>query len=408
MVNDNNTNILHFGQKASVVLAIASLAFIAQACTSSGDGVSGDDPEKTPPAVTLAVTPGQAASPVYRAYQALLTQARPFAALNGQTDTLTEYAAKCDLATGIHVPAFNCDSGAEVPNQGTTPDNGTHFPSCNYPNVLNGACDPGSKFQVLVQTTDAAAVAHCRKNGAPIAGSQYNDIAIIQYNKHYGAVCFYQALTTPSMQLVGSNVTAPSAGQSPFPWLTPTITEGIHCTGCHDNGGFIRSKYLTQLMTLPDVLPSTSAGFDNQNTPLAYVGLDFITDRSWSVTTAKAPGDTGLPCTTCHRLAVNNSSAFNGTAMNFANVATAAGQLAKNSHSAASPIWMRPGQVLYDAQAEASATRFRNCAIGYWSGRSDGFASGTSTSGCSFTPLGTTWTGLSPAQAVMVTSLLLL
>src|SRR5512140_1003527 len=390
MVNNTRTNILYFRHKASAAFAVASLAFIAQACTSSDDAGFRDEPEKTPPAVTLTVTPGQAASPVYRAYQALLTHPRPFAALNGQTDTLTEYAAKCDLATGIHVPAFNCDSGAEVPNQGTTPDNGTHFPSCDYPNVLNGACDPGSKFQVLVQTADAAAVAHCRKNGAPIAGSQYNDIAIIQYNKNNGAICFYQALTTSMVQLVGSNVTAPSAGQTPFPWLSPTITEGIHCTGCHDNGGFIRSKYLTQLTTLPNVLPNANVGFDNQNTPLAYVGLDFVTNRSWSVTTAKAPGDTGLPCTTCHRLAVNNSRAFNlqhwhepnGTAMNFANVATANAQLAKSPHSAASPIWMRPGQIFYDAQAEASATRFRNCAIGYWSGQSDGFANGTPTSGC--------------------------
>lgn len=191
-------------------------------------------------------------------------------------------------------------------------------------------------------------------------------------------------------------------------WLSPASTEGIHCTGCHDNGGFIRSKYLAQLTTPPNVLPSTGAGFNNLNTPLAYVGLDFVTNRSWSVTTASAPGDTGLPCTTCHRLAVNNYHAFgiiNGTAGHFANVATAPTQVAKNPHSPSSPIWMRPGRVFYNAAAEASATRFKNCAVGFWSGQLDGFAAGTPTSGCSFAPLGTTWTGLSPAQAVVAISL---
>jgi hypothetical protein len=388
------------------VVAVLAVGMTWTGCTDKGPGGAeevSDDLSRSSSALTEAVTPGQAASPVYRAYRALLTQPHPLAAVNGQTDTLSEYAAKCDLATGIHVPSFNCDVGTEVPNQGTTPDNGTHSPTCDYPNVLNGACDPGSKFQVLVQTTDAAAVAHCRKNGIPIAGSIYNDIAVIQYNKKNGAVCFYQALSN----LAGQNVVSPSAGPSVFPWLSPTSTEGIHCTGCHDNGGFIRSMYLAQLTTPPNVLPNTGAGFNNLNTPLAYVGLDFVTNRSWSIATNRAPGDTGPPCDSCHRLGVNNYRAFgiiNGTAGHFANVATASTQVAKNPHSAASPIWMRLGQITYNAQAEASATLFQNCAVGFWAGQSDGFANGTATSGCTFAPLGTTWTGLSPAQAVAVLS----
>src|SRR3569623_1028095 len=36
---------------------------------------------------------------------------------------------------------------------------------CDRPNVLNQACDPGGKFQVLAQTPDAAAVAQCRQPG---------------------------------------------------------------------------------------------------------------------------------------------------------------------------------------------------------------------------------------------------
>jgi hypothetical protein len=275
--------------------------------------------------------------------------------------------------------------------------------ACDKPNVLNGVCDPGSKFQVLVQTPEAAAVAHCRKDGLAIAGSLYNDIAVIQYNKQNGAVCFYQAL----INLPGQDVVPPSEGESAWRWLSPTVTEGIRCTGCHDNGGFIRSPYLTQLTSPPNVLPTTGAGFNNLSTPLRYVGLDFVTNRSWSVFTAPEPGDNGLACTTCHRLGVNNSRAFNlqhggepnGTAINFANVATAATQTEKSPHSPASPIWMRLGQTFYDPLAEASATRFRNCASGFWANQPERYENGTPTAGCTFTPLGTTWTGLSPAQA---------
>ena len=45
--------------------------------------------------------------------------------------------------------------------------------TCDRPNVLNGVCDPGSKFQVLAQTGDAAAVAHCRKMG--LGTGRYGD-----------------------------------------------------------------------------------------------------------------------------------------------------------------------------------------------------------------------------------------
>jgi len=288
---------------------------------------------------------------------------------------------------------------------------------CDNPNVLNQECDAGSRFQVLVQTADAAAVGHCRKNGKrPVGESKYNDIAVIQYNKTNGALCFYQALG----DLNGASVTEPSAGNvSPqFPWIDPPGVQSIRCTGCHDNGGFIRSKYLTQLTTAPNVLPNQGAGFNNY-TPARYVGLDFQNDRSWSITTGKlGANDTGAPCTTCHQLSVNNQIAFNlthsgwpnGTGANFANVATAASQATKNPHSAASPIWMRPVPVtppavnyMYYAPAEASATIYQNCALGFWGfntttfsrTRDPDFAVGDTTdprtADCTFTPLGGAW-----------------
>jgi len=294
--------------------------------------------------------------------------------------------------------------------------------------VLNGACDPGSKFQVLPgQTADAVAVAHCRKVGLATNNTIYNDIAVIQYNKKNGAVCFYQALTN----LQGNNVPEPSSDTG-F-WISPAGTEGIKCTGCHTTGGFIRSPYLAQLVTpsgSPNLgntshLPSSADGYDNNVTPLAFVGSDYWTNRTWSVSTARAASDTGPACTTCHRMGVANEMAFgyvNGSAGHLGIVATDRTQASKVAHGPTSPIWMRPGQVYYgicsnntskqcnqnsecgtgscNSGAAASAALFNNCATGYWAGQSENFTSGTPVSGCSFSPLGQTFAGFSPAQAV--------
>jgi len=75
------------------------------------------------------------------------------------SDTLPQYAAKCDAAIGVTVPDFDCDAGTLVPT--------THLAGgrCDRPNRLNGVCDPGSRFQVLTRTADAYVVAHCRKKG---------------------------------------------------------------------------------------------------------------------------------------------------------------------------------------------------------------------------------------------------
>ena len=120
----------------------------------------------------------------YRALEAWRNRVVALSSVTGAHDTLAGYAAKCDAATGIHVPGFTCGNGVEPPGQGTQPEGTVPRPRCDHPNVLNGACDPGSRFQVLPGgTADAVAVAHCRKNGKPIEGNVYNDIAVIQYNK---------------------------------------------------------------------------------------------------------------------------------------------------------------------------------------------------------------------------------
>ena len=65
----------------------------------------------------------------------------------------------------------------------------------------------------VAQNADAAVVAHCRKVGLPESGTGYRDIAVIQYNKTNGAVCFYQALSNvaPTLfpELPGDLVAAP-------------------------------------------------------------------------------------------------------------------------------------------------------------------------------------------------------
>ena len=357
------------------------------------------------------VDPPHAHTGKYLAFEAWRHRVELFSSIIGAHDTLKQYADKCAVATEIRVPSFSCGDGVEVPGQGTIPQTDPPSTRCDHPNVLNGVCDPGSRFQVLPGgTADAVTVAHCRKNGKPIADTNYNDIAVIQYNKRNGALCFYQALTN----LPGQNIPSPGQPDQGIPanrhtdgaawsdgkahWITPEGTEGIGCTGCHDNGGFIRSEYLAQLKTPPNVLPNQATGFDNLNTPSRYVGLDYATNRSWSIKTDLAPGDPGLSCTTCHRLAVPNRQAFgqiNGTAAHFANVATAEDQCVQGKcskthpHSDVSPIWMRPGQTHYNALAEASATRYHDCAVGFFN---SGFT--TAPPGCNITPLGEPFLGV--------------
>ena|SRR5271166_1976131 len=138
-------------------------------------------------------------------------------------DSLTDFARKCDVAVGETVPSFNCDDGTPVPENHLTGTYPAAF--CDAPNVLHGVCDPGSRFQVLKETNTAAIVAHCRKQGN--APHVYGDIAVIQYNKSNGAICFYQALG-----LLPAAVSAPSDGNGPgkFPWFDPPHTAARVCS----------------------------------------------------------------------------------------------------------------------------------------------------------------------------------
>jgi hypothetical protein len=212
---------------------------------------------------------------------------------------LEEYAAECEEATGIAVPAFNCDNGTLVPTDNFDGQ------SCDRPNVLQHECDPGSRFQVLAKTQDAFVVAHCRKQGHPAGGYRY--IAVIQYNRVNGATCWYQALTDDlppqaSAPIDGAGAGAGGGPGGTFPWLSPASTAAIGCVFCHDNGPIIRSPYLAQLHNVgpnpvtgfTDRLPGTSDNDDdfprtgwNQSQPYTFPGNAFKTFGS-SVTTSRS------------------------------------------------------------------------------------------------------------------------
>ena len=268
---------------------------------------------------------------------------------HADTDTLEAYAQKCDQAIGVTVPDFNSDDilATEVPT--------THFANglCDRPNVLNGKCDPGSRFRVLINNNDAYVVAHSRKKGQQ--AGHYGDIAVIQHNKKNGATCFYQgALGDLSTD---GNVKAPSKGVgTPAFWMTPSAiaTSSFPCAGCHDNGPIIRSPYLAQI-TGPNKLPGAGDFSFNSNQPYSFVGSDFASWKAYKVEVA------GNLCNTCHRMGVNNLSKT-GTARILGIVATNHSQINKNPHSVDSPIWMPPGQVTYSQGNADAAMAIKQCA----------------------------------------------
>jgi hypothetical protein len=301
------------------------------------------------------------------------------AAAAARADTLEQYSQKCDAATGATVPDFDCDAGTLVPD---THQTGSGYPNlkCDRPNVLNHECDPGSRFQVLVENDNASIVAHCRKKIDTDDG-KYGDIAVIQYGKKNGATCFYQALGR-----LDPKVQAPSKGTSAWPWFTPARTAGIHCGECHDNGPFIRSPYIAQLKDIPgntkNVLPGSHDGSYNSTQPYAWVGDDFSTWKSWTIEIS------GNTCNDCHRMAVTNlafhdvdpsfpAEGGGGTARVLGINATGMDQVPpphtfdparpvlshKNKHDTQSPIWMTPGQNTFDQGNFDAAMAMRACAL---------------------------------------------
>jgi hypothetical protein len=287
-----------------------------------------------------------------------------------KADELQDFAAQCDAAVGTTVPDFDCDAGTEVPGQGNVFSGNQPGATCDEPNRLNKQCDPGSRFQVLVNSDSAYIVAHCRKEGGD--QGMYGDIAVIQYGRKNGATCFYQALRDGSQShgnMPGGSsapgadslpVKAPSNGQAGTLWIAPTAAASIGCGGCHDNGPFIRSPYLNGV-TGPNMLPGSDDDTFNSTEPYAFVGAAFQNWKAYSV-------EVGNECNSCHRLGVSNipvpDMAEKGTAMDFAIRATSDHEDSKNPTSSASPIWMErdPPQAQFDQQHADWAQAIHDCA----------------------------------------------
>jgi hypothetical protein len=304
-------------------------------------------------------------APVAGSWPGLLVAAVP-----GPVDALAAYAKECDEATGVTVPDFDVDSslGTTVPTQHLTPANAT-YPNgiCDRPNVLNGHCDPGSRFRVLVNTESAYVVAHARKMG--LSQGEYGDVAIIQHNKVNGATCFYQGALADFNLSHNGKVKAPSKGVgNPTFWMTPSqiVSSTFPCASCHDNGPIIRSPYLAQI-TGPNQLPgSGDVTFNSDGQPYSFVGADFA---SWKAYKVEVSGNT---CNGCHRMGVNNLANTGmvkgkGTALDLGIKATADSgsgeeQASKKGHSTDSPIWMLPGQVTFQQSTVDAARAIQQCA----------------------------------------------
>jgi len=260
-----------------------------------------------------------------------------------QAETIEEYAAKCDAAVGASVPDFDCDAGTLVPT--TNHANG----KCDQPNRLERVCDPNSRFTVLLRSGPVEIVAMCRKKGN--AAGEYGDIAVIQRNSANGATCFYQSLLMDGLK---GQVKAPKKGLAAWTWSTPMETAGIGCAGCHDNGGLIRSPYLTTFTGI-NAIPGRGSTNYNKSEPYHFIGADFSPWKTYKV-------EVGNVCTNCHRMAVNNIRFGQGTAWDLGIRATATSEQAKNNHSSASPIWMLPGQVTFNQNTHNQAIAVKACA----------------------------------------------
>jgi hypothetical protein len=273
-------------------------------------------------------------------------------------EDLKSYAKRCDDAIGPTVTGFNCELGTQVPTTHyvtTAPYGSTN---CDEPNRLNEACDPGSKFTVLVNTADAYVVAHCRKKGFNL--NEFGDIAVIQHNKKTGATCFYQSdVVEPGIGVrLDGHVKAPSEGEAAWRWKSPSAAAGVNCVKCHDNGPLIRSPYLAQIKSGKDALPGAGdTTFNSVTQPYFFIGENFA---SWKVYRVEVAGNY---CISCHRLGVSNlSSGVAGTALDFGIRATSAQEAHKNvPYSKESQIWMPPEGVYFDANYAQLAQQIHDC-----------------------------------------------
>ncbi len=319
-------------------------------------------------------------------------------------ETLPQYAKACATAMELkEIPGFDCDDptkAVEVPDTGSQSIGGIE--TCDRPNVLNGECDRGSRFQMVVdKETDnrrgrVQIVAHCRKRGQ--GPGRFEDIAMIAYNSATGDTCFFQN----TLQAMDGKMLPPGMDRD-GDWSSPASTERIRCIGCHDNGPFVRSPYLTQLkgtpateLGLPPGMPTLSDAVEvyvaqkdarltgsmvpgsrdstwNKTQPYRFVGKAFQGWRTYSVSLVE--NGVGNFCTSCHRMGMAalevggirtwdrsaSGGKLRGTTISLGELATAPTQRHKNPHSMSSPIWMPPTQTDYSPASALAYAQLKIC-----------------------------------------------
>ncbi len=297
-------------------------------------------------------------------------------ALGGMALTLTaqaadqitrDYAAQCNAAIGLPVPEFDCND----PNFTDVPVNhlSANGATCDEPNRLNRACDPGSRFRVFKSPLDAFGVSrafvvvHCRKKGQP--GNTFGDIAAIQHNIISGATCFYQEGPNNALAAHVTAPTQPTGNQ----WNAMDGNGATGCMSCHDNGPIIRTPYFAQVPSnAKNLLPGISDNhFNSVHSPYFLVGNTSVKGLSVTV-----PGNV---CNDCHRMGMTTASG-GGTARDFGLRAVqahfdrpagipidSAPETSKNMpNSPSSPVWMPPGHIDIDAVSQQSARDIAHCA----------------------------------------------
>jgi hypothetical protein len=164
--------------------------------------------------------------------------------------------------------------------------------------------------------------------GGTPTDEDFDDVAMILYDKTSGNTCWFQTTDGSSAKIDGNHVPVPHLVAPPQPgvpaaadfWLKPSQTGGVNCAQCHDNGPWMNSQWLySQFNQLTDDGPGkyVTVAYPGFNTwpktdDFVEIGRAGLEGTDASLTQAEKDAQRRLPeCTSCHKIA---PSTFNGTA----------------------------------------------------------------------------------------------
>jgi hypothetical protein len=257
-------------------------------------------------------------------------------------EDIVSYAKTCNAKVEVEVKGFDCSKGELIPMEGVAGG------KCKKPPYLTTApCREGSRFGVQIANESVAVVWLCRKKKVTNPNSEiFDDIAIIQTNFKNGATCFYQKLGNVD----GSNVPAPVDDKMSF-WMPPAKAAAEECASCHDSG-LLRTPYLTQLTTKPNVIPQT-----RQKENYWFPGTDFV---GWNGRVYKVSVK-GTTCTGCHIMGANAIDPEVGTSSWLGPMSTGTEETPNLEGMFA--FWMKPKLHAPDQASKDAAELIKKCAL---------------------------------------------